>query len=98
MSCVTRTRCSWVSSQNASKRSVSESTGSSRSGEGLEGAAACGYWVVVEVGGSRTGQCLPRDRPRSHTELETHKARPRPRAHDQSHMAPQVAGHQVCPA
>ena len=35
-----RTRCSWVSSQNASKLSVSESTGSSRSGEGLEGAAS----------------------------------------------------------
>ena len=40
MSWVTRTRCSWVSSQNASKRSVSESTGSSRSGEGLGGAVA----------------------------------------------------------
>ena len=38
---MTRTRCSWVSSHNASKRSVSESTGSSGSGEGLEG-AACG--------------------------------------------------------
>ena len=37
-----RTRCSWVSSQNASKRSVSEGTGSSRSGEGLEGAASVG--------------------------------------------------------
>ena len=44
ISWVTRTRCSWVSSQNASKRSVSESIGSSRSGEGLGGAAACGYW------------------------------------------------------
>ena len=43
MSCVTRTRSSWVSSQKASKRSVSESTGSSRSGEGLEGAASRGY-------------------------------------------------------
>ena len=42
MSCVTRTRCSWVSSQKASKRSVSESTGSSRSGEGLDGAASRG--------------------------------------------------------
>ena len=42
MSCVRRTRCSWVSSHNASKRSVSESTGSSRSGEGLEGAASVG--------------------------------------------------------
>ena len=54
--------------------------------------------VGVEVGGSRTGQCLPGDRPGSHTELETHKSHPRPRAHDQSHMAPQAAGHQVCPA
>ena len=41
---MTRTRCSWVSSQNASKRSVSESTGSSRSGERLEGAVAGGCW------------------------------------------------------
>ena len=54
--------------------------------------------VVVEVGGLRTGQCLPGDRPGIHTELETHKSHPRPRAHDQSHMAPQAAGHQVCPA
>ena len=44
--------------------------------------------VVVEVGGTRTGQCLPGDRLGSHTEPDTHKARPRPRAHDQSHMAP----------
>ena len=42
MSYVTRTRCSLVSSQNASKRSVMESTGSSGSGEGLEGVAAGG--------------------------------------------------------
>ena len=41
---MTRNWCSWVSSQKASKRSVSESTGSSRSGKGLEGAASvsCG--------------------------------------------------------
>ena len=39
---MTRTRCSWVSSQKASKRSVSESIGSSRSGEGLEGAVSVG--------------------------------------------------------
>ena len=39
---MTRTRCSWVSSQNALKRSVSASTGSSRSGEGLEGVAVGG--------------------------------------------------------
>ena len=39
ISWVMRTRCSWVSSHNASKRSVSASTGSSRSGVGLDGAA-----------------------------------------------------------
>ena len=38
------------------------------------------------------------DRPGSHTEPDTHEARPRPRAHGRNHMAPQVAGHPVCPA
>ena len=42
ISCVMRTQCSWVSSQNASKRSVRASIGSSRSGVGLDG-------VVYEV-------------------------------------------------
>ena len=98
MSCVTRTRCSWVSSQNASKRSVSESTGSSRSGEGLEGSSSEDAKMVVEVGGTRTSQCLPENRPGSHTEPDTYEARPRPRAHARSHRPPQVAGHQVCPA
>ena len=42
ISYVMRTRCSRVSSQNASKRSVRESIGSSRSGVGLEGAASKG--------------------------------------------------------
>ena len=42
ISCVMRTRCSWVSSHNASKRSVRESNGSSRSGVGLEGATSEG--------------------------------------------------------
>ena len=54
--------------------------------------------MVVEVGGTRTAQCLPEDRPRSHTEPDSRAARPRPRAHDRNHMAPQVAGHQVCPS
>ena len=54
--------------------------------------------MVVEVGGTRTGQCLPGDRPGIHIEPDTHEARPRPRAHDRNHMAPQVAGHHVCPA
>ena len=48
MSWVMRTRCSWVSSQKASKRSVRASTGSSKSGVGLEGAAP-------EVGGGGGG-------------------------------------------
>ena len=42
ISYVMRNGCYWVSSQNASKRSVRESTGSSRSGVGLEGAASEG--------------------------------------------------------
>ena len=54
--------------------------------------------MVVEVDGTRTGQCLPGDRPGIHNEPDTHEARPRPRAHDRNHMAPQVAGHQVCPS
>ena len=54
--------------------------------------------MVVEVGGTRTGQCLPEDRPGSHTEPDSRAARPRPRAHDRNHRPPQVAGHQVCPS
>ena len=48
MSWVMRTQCSCVSSQKASKRSVRESTGSSRSGVGLNGAA-------LKVGGGGGG-------------------------------------------
>ena len=40
ISCVRKTQCSWVSSQNASKRSVRASTGSFKSGGGLDGVAA----------------------------------------------------------
>ena len=40
MSWVMRTRCSWVLSQKASKRSVRASIGSSRSGVGLDGASS----------------------------------------------------------
>ena len=54
--------------------------------------------MVVAVGGTRTGQCLPGDRPGIHTEPDSRAARPRPRAHGRNHMAPQVAGHPVCPA
>ena len=49
--------------------------------------------MVVEVGKTRTGQCLSEDRPGSHTEPDTHEARPRPRVHDRNHMAPQSVGH-----
>ena len=63
ISCVMRTRCSWDSFQNSSKRSVRESIGSSRSGVGLEGVASEGCVVVVEVGEKRTAQCPLGDRP-----------------------------------
>ena len=53
--------------------------------------------VVVEVGGTRTGQCPLRDRPGIHNEPDNHEARPRPRAHGQNRRSPQVAGHPVCP-
>ena len=49
--------------------------------------------VVVEVGGTRTGQCLPGDRLGIHNEHDNHEARPRPRAHGQNRRAPQVARH-----
>ena len=54
--------------------------------------------MVVAVGVTKTGQCLPGDRPGIHNEPDTHEARPRPRAHGRNHMAPQVAGHPVCPS
>ena len=94
---MTRTRCSWVSSQKASKRSVSESTGSSRSGEGLEGAASVGCGGGGGGGGeTRTGQCPPGDLPRVQNEPDSREARPRSRARGRSRRPPQVAGHPVC--
>ena len=54
--------------------------------------------MVVAVGGTRTGQWLPGDRPGIYNEHDTHEARPRLRAHGHNHMAPQVAGHPVCPS
>ena len=53
--------------------------------------------VVVEVGGTRTGQCLLGDRPGIHNEPDNHEARPCPRAHGRNRRPPQVAGHPVCP-
>ena len=54
--------------------------------------------VVVEVGGTRTGQCRPGDFPGIHTEPDSRAARPRPRAHGRNHRPPQVAGHPMCPS
>ena len=54
--------------------------------------------IVVEVGGTRTGQRLPGDRPGIHNEPDTHETRPRLRARGRSRRPPQVAGHPVCPA
>ena len=36
--------------------------------------------VLVEVGGTRTAQCLPGDRPGSQNKPDSHEARPRLRA------------------
>ena len=54
--------------------------------------------VVVEVGGTRIGQCPPEDRPGIHNESDNREACPRPRAHDMNHRPPSVAGHPVCPS
>ena len=54
--------------------------------------------MVVEVGGTRTGQCPPEDRPGSHTEPDNRADRPRLRAHGRNRSPPQVAGHSVCPS
>ena len=54
--------------------------------------------MVVEVGGTRTGQCPPEDHPGSHTEPDNHAACPRSRAHGRNRRPPQVAGHLVYPS
>ena len=54
--------------------------------------------MVVAVGGTRTGQCRPKDRLGIHTEPNSRAAHPRPRAHGQNHRPLQVAGHPVCPS
>ena len=54
--------------------------------------------VVVVVGGTRTAQCLPRDRPGSQNGPNSREASPRPRARVRSRRSPQVAGHPVCPS
>ena len=54
--------------------------------------------VMVEVGGTRTGQCPPRDRPGVHNEPDNREDRPRLRAHGRNHRPPQVVGHPVYPS
>ena len=54
--------------------------------------------VVVEVGGTRTAQCLPGDRPGSQNGPDSREARPRPRARGRNRRLPQVVGHPVCPS
>ena len=54
--------------------------------------------VVVEVGGTRTAQYLPRDRPGIQNGPNSRGARPRPRAHGLNRRPPQVVGHPVYPS
>ena len=54
--------------------------------------------VMAVVGGTRTAQCLPRDRLGSQNGPDSREARPRPRARDRSRRSPQVTGHPVCPS
>ena len=54
--------------------------------------------MVVEVGGTRTAQCPPGDRPGVHNELDNREARPCLRAHGRNRRPPQVVGHPVCPS
>ena len=53
---------------------------------------------VVEVGGTRTTQCLPVDRPGSQNGPDSHESRPRPRARGRNRIPPQVMVHPVCPS
>ena len=52
----------------------------------------------MDVGGTRTAQHPPGDRPGIQNGRDSHEARPRPRPHDRNHRAPQVVGHPVCPS
>ena len=67
-------------------------------GKDWEGRLPEAAGVVVEVGGTRAGQCPPGYHPGIHSEPDSREARPRPRARDPSHRPPEVGGHQVCPA
>ena len=52
----------------------------------------------MEVGGTRTAQYLPRDRPGIQNEPDSRGACPRPRAHGMNRRPPQVVVHPVCPS
>ena len=54
--------------------------------------------MVVEVGGTRTDQCLPGDHPGIQNGPDSHVDRPRPRAHGRNRSPPQVMVHPVCPS
>ena len=90
ISWVTRTRCSWVSSQNA--------PGPQDLGKDWDERPPGAAGVVVEVGETRTGLGPPGYRPGIQSEPDNREARPRLRARGPSRRPPQVAGHQVCPA
>ena len=50
----------------------------------------------MEVGGTRTAQYLPGDRPEIQNRPDSREARPRLRAHGLNHRSPQVVAHPVC--
>ena len=53
---------------------------------------------MVEVGGTRTAQHPPGDRPGIQNVPDSCGARPRPRAHGRNRRPPQVMVHPVCPS
>ena len=50
----------------------------------------------MEVGGTRTAQYPPRDRPGIQNGPNSREARPRLRAHGLNHRSPQIVAHPVC--
>ena len=54
--------------------------------------------MVVEVGETRTDQCLPEDRPGVQNGLDSREASPCLRAHGRNRRPPQVVVHPVCPS
>ena len=52
----------------------------------------------MEVGGTRTAQHPPGDRPGVQNRPDNREARPRLRAHGWNHRPPQVVGHPIFPS